>query len=181
MLGLPAKVAVAAQAACPNLTAGILSIVNNRVLPEEGGIGTAVAKGRESRGGLDPAITTLADRAAAQNNELHAVDVPSPAGQGGLTVKKSARAAPEYRTRLLTTRRCSMAKTLTDLFINELQDAYNAETQLTKALPKMAKAATSADLRARFELHKELNGRSNAWNRFASKSDARPAPTPARR
>ena len=75
-----------------------------------------------------------------------------------------------------------MAKTLTDLFINELQDAYNAETQLTKALPKMAKAATSADLRAGFELHlKELNGRSNAWNRFASKSDARPALTPARR
>jgi ferritin-like metal-binding protein YciE len=46
-----------------------------------------------------------------------------------------------------------MAKTLSDLFINELQDAYNAETQLTKALPKMAKAATSADLRAGFELH----------------------------
>jgi len=46
-----------------------------------------------------------------------------------------------------------MAKTLTDLFINELQDAYNAETQLTKALPKLAKAATSADLRAGFEQH----------------------------
>jgi ferritin-like metal-binding protein YciE len=46
-----------------------------------------------------------------------------------------------------------MAKTLTDLFINELQDAYNAETQLTKALPKLAKAAVSSDLRAGFELH----------------------------
>jgi short-subunit dehydrogenase len=78
VLGLPAKVAVAAQAACPNLTASILSIVNNRIFPEEGGIGTAVAKGRESRGGLDPAITALADRAAAQNNELHAADVPPP-------------------------------------------------------------------------------------------------------
>ena len=46
-----------------------------------------------------------------------------------------------------------MAKTLTDLFINELQDAYNAETQLTKALPKLAKAAVSSDLRGGFELH----------------------------
>jgi len=46
-----------------------------------------------------------------------------------------------------------MAKTLTDLFYDQLQDAYNAETQLTKALPKMAKAASSADLRAGFEQH----------------------------
>jgi len=46
-----------------------------------------------------------------------------------------------------------MAKTLTDLFFDQLQDAYNAETQLTKALPKMAKAAKSADLRAGFEQH----------------------------
>ena len=46
-----------------------------------------------------------------------------------------------------------MAKTLTDLFYDQLQDAYNAETQLTKALPKMAKAAHSADLRAGFEQH----------------------------
>jgi len=46
-----------------------------------------------------------------------------------------------------------MAKTLTDLFHDQLQDAYSAETQLTKALPKMAKAAASADLRAGFEQH----------------------------
>jgi len=46
-----------------------------------------------------------------------------------------------------------MAKTLNDLFHDQLQDAYSAETQLTKALPKMAKAATSADLRAGFEQH----------------------------
>jgi ferritin-like metal-binding protein YciE len=46
-----------------------------------------------------------------------------------------------------------MAKTLTDLFHDQLQDAYSAETQLTKALPKMAKAAGSADLRAGFEQH----------------------------
>ncbi|MBA4064390.1 MAG: ferritin-like domain-containing protein [Isosphaera sp.] len=45
------------------------------------------------------------------------------------------------------------SKTLTDLFHDQLQDAYSAETQLTKALPKMAKAATAADLRAAFEQH----------------------------
>jgi len=46
-----------------------------------------------------------------------------------------------------------MAKTLTDLFHDQLQDAYSAETQLTKALPKMAKAAGSPDLKAGFEQH----------------------------
>jgi ferritin-like metal-binding protein YciE len=45
------------------------------------------------------------------------------------------------------------AKTLTDLFHDQLQDAYSAETQLTKALPKMAKAASSAELKAGFEQH----------------------------
>lgn len=46
-----------------------------------------------------------------------------------------------------------MAKSLTDLFYDQLQDAYNAETQLTKALPKMAKAASSSELRTGFEQH----------------------------
>ncbi len=46
-----------------------------------------------------------------------------------------------------------MAKTLTDLFYDQLQDAYSAETQLTKALPKMAKAATSPELKSGFEQH----------------------------
>ena len=36
----------------------------------------------------------------------------------------------------------SEAKTLHDAFLDELRDAYDAEKQLTKALPKMAKAAT---------------------------------------
>jgi len=46
-----------------------------------------------------------------------------------------------------------MAKTLTDLFHDQLQDAYSAETQITKALPKMAKAASAPDLSAGFEQH----------------------------
>jgi len=45
--------------------------------------------------------------------------------------------------------------TLYDAFIDELQDAYDAEKQLIKALPKLAKAATSPDLRAAFEGHLE--------------------------
>ena len=45
------------------------------------------------------------------------------------------------------------AGTLYDAFINELRDAYDAEKQLTNALPKMAKAANSPDLRSAFETH----------------------------
>ena len=45
--------------------------------------------------------------------------------------------------------------TLHDAFIDELRDAYDAEKQVTKALPKMAKAATSPELRAAFESHLE--------------------------
>jgi ferritin-like metal-binding protein YciE len=44
-------------------------------------------------------------------------------------------------------------KTLHDLFIDELKDVYSAEKQITKALPKMAKVATSDQLRAAFEEH----------------------------
>jgi ferritin-like metal-binding protein YciE len=48
-----------------------------------------------------------------------------------------------------------MAKTgtLHDAFLDELRDAYDAEKQVTKALPKMIKAAASPDLRAAFETH----------------------------
>src|SRR6266851_2562237 len=44
---------------------------------------------------------------------------------------------------------------LQKLYVEELRDLYSSETQLTKALPKMAKAATSEDLRAGFESHLE--------------------------
>jgi ferritin-like metal-binding protein YciE len=43
--------------------------------------------------------------------------------------------------------------TLHDAFIDELRDAYDAEKQLTKALKKMAKAASSPELQAAFESH----------------------------
>ena len=44
---------------------------------------------------------------------------------------------------------------LKDLYIDELKDIYSAETQLVKALPKMAKAAASEELRSGFEEHLE--------------------------
>jgi ferritin-like metal-binding protein YciE len=44
---------------------------------------------------------------------------------------------------------------LKHLYIGELKDIYSAENQMVKALPKMAKAATSPDLRAGFEGHLE--------------------------
>lgn len=46
-------------------------------------------------------------------------------------------------------------KSLEDLFIHELKDLHSAETQLIKALPKMAKAASSEHLRQGFEEHLE--------------------------
>ena len=44
---------------------------------------------------------------------------------------------------------------LRDLYINELKDIYNAENQLVKALPKLARAAASDELRQGFEEHLE--------------------------
>ena len=49
----------------------------------------------------------------------------------------------------------AQAGTLHDAFIEELRDTYDAEKQLIKALPKLAKAAASTDLRAAFETHLE--------------------------
>jgi ferritin-like metal-binding protein YciE len=42
---------------------------------------------------------------------------------------------------------------LRDLYIDELRDLYSAETQLIKALPKMAKASSNDQLRQGFEEH----------------------------
>jgi ferritin-like metal-binding protein YciE len=45
--------------------------------------------------------------------------------------------------------------TLKTLYLNELRDLYNAENQLVKALPKMAKAASSPELKNAFQKHLE--------------------------
>lgn len=46
-------------------------------------------------------------------------------------------------------------RNLRDMLIAELRDIYHAEKQITKALPKMVKAATSEQLKAGFEKHLE--------------------------
>jgi ferritin-like metal-binding protein YciE len=44
-------------------------------------------------------------------------------------------------------------KTMNDLFLQQLEDIYYAEQQLTKAIPKMADLATNADLKAGLKSH----------------------------
>jgi len=44
-------------------------------------------------------------------------------------------------------------ETMKELLLDELQDLYSAETQITKALPKMVKASSTAELKQAFEGH----------------------------
>jgi ferritin-like metal-binding protein YciE len=60
--------------------------------------------------------------------------IPNQNSDGGLTMRENA---------------------LKELYVDELRDIYSAENQMTKALPKMAKAAASDELRAGFEEHLE--------------------------
>src|ERR1700756_719535 len=55
----------------------------------------------------------------------------------------------------LTEERAMATKTLKDLFIHSLSDIYSAEKQMTRSLPKMARASTNPDLQAAFERHLE--------------------------
>jgi ferritin-like metal-binding protein YciE len=66
-----------------------------------------------------------------------------------------------YNNRTITRKRKGKKRgimnldTLKELYANELRDLYNAEGQLVKALPKMAKAASSDELKEAFEKHLE--------------------------
>jgi ferritin-like metal-binding protein YciE len=63
-------------------------------------------------------------------------------------------------------------KTLNDLFIHALSDVYSAEKQLTKALPKMARAATNPDLSAAFTTHlNETHGQIERIDRIVEVSE----------
>ena len=44
-------------------------------------------------------------------------------------------------------------QSLEDMFLEELKDVYNAENQILKALPRMAKKASATELRRAFEQH----------------------------
>jgi ferritin-like metal-binding protein YciE len=69
----------------------------------------------------------------------------------------SSGARGNYQAFMFATGDNNMAEpgTLHDAFIDELRDTYDAEKQLLKALPKMAKAATSGGLRTAFQSHLE--------------------------
>jgi ferritin-like metal-binding protein YciE len=65
-------------------------------------------------------------------------------------------------------------KTIKDLFLHELSDIYSAEKQLTKALPKMARAATNPELKAAFEAHLvETQGQVERIDQVVEKTDLR--------
>ena len=67
------------------------------------------------------------------------------------------------------------AGTLHDAFIDELRDTYDAEKQLTKALPKMAKAASAAELKKAFETHlEETHGQIERLDRVFASLDEKP-------
>jgi ferritin-like metal-binding protein YciE len=64
---------------------------------------------------------------------------------------------------------------LRDVYVEQLKDLYNAEQQLIKALPKMAKAATSPDLTQGFEDHLEqTRGHANRLEKIFQKLDEKP-------
>ena len=66
----------------------------------------------------------------------------------------------------------AQTETLHEAFIDELRDAYDAEKQLIKALPKMAKAAQSNELRTAFENHlKETHGHVDRLEQVFAKLD----------
>src|SRR5205809_1143494 len=78
---------------------------------------------------------------------------------------RSPTGVPTMATRTATRRTTKEAdKTLEDLFHDQLKDAFSAESQITKALPKMAKAAHSPELREGFEMH--LNETKNQVERL---------------
>ncbi len=66
------------------------------------------------------------------------------------------------------------AKTMQDLLIEDLRDIYHAEKQIAKALPKMAKAAKSDQLRQAFETHLEqTNGQIERLQKIFEELDTR--------
>lgn len=66
-------------------------------------------------------------------------------------------------------------ESLRDLYLDELRDLYSAENQLLKALPKMAKAATSEDLKQAFTDHlEETKGHVQRLEQLFKKLDESP-------
>ena len=67
--------------------------------------------------------------------------------------RKIGRGAARKTAKRPASRQPGKQKDLGDLFLETLKDVYHAEKQLIRALPKMAKAARSPELRRAFETH----------------------------
>jgi ferritin-like metal-binding protein YciE len=66
-------------------------------------------------------------------------------------------------------------QSLRELMIDELKDLYSAENQILKALPKMIKKATSAELKSGFEKHlEETEGHVERLDKIFQQLDASP-------
>ena len=66
-----------------------------------------------------------------------------------------------------------------DLFLAEIEDLYDCEKRLTKALPKMAKASTSPELKKAFEAHlQETQGHLERLERVFSEMGKKPKAVP---
>jgi ferritin-like metal-binding protein YciE len=76
------------------------------------------------------------------------------------TAKKAAKKAAKKSNKGITPKsQEEITSSLTKLFVDEIKDIYWAEKHLTKALPKMEKAATSDVLKKAFATHlKQTNG-----------------------
>lgn len=67
------------------------------------------------------------------------------------------------------------SENLTKLLVDEIKDLYSAENQLIKALPKMAKAASSPELKKAFESHlKETKNQIARLEKMAQLLDEKP-------
>jgi ferritin-like metal-binding protein YciE len=79
-------------------------------------------------------------------------------------------------TKKISSNECECAESgLKNLFIDQLKDLFNAENQLVKALPKMAKAANSPKLKSAFTNHlKVTEGHINRLEEILTKLDEKP-------
>jgi len=58
--------------------------------------------------------------------------------------------------------------TIEKLFVEELKDLYSAENQITKALPKLAEAASSKELQSALEHHRRRQKATfGGWSKFS--------------
>src|SRR5215217_2961177 len=99
---------------------------------------TAELDGDAEHGSTSGAILTLVSATLDSYTPASTLNGSSPHGPG-------------------TRKEITMAKlnSLDDLLVHELQDIYNAENQILKALPKMIKAASHPELQSAFEEHLE--------------------------